>query len=89
MSWQSDPKPSGVDTDNIIRLAFDKLSAEHRKGFEELRKKIQEEMDQERKNCEDEAMSYYMSHFSMAGKALSSSSRMWYSPSPIEAQAKV
>jgi len=56
MSWQSDPKPSGVDTDNIIRLAFDKLSAEHRKGFEELRKKIQEEMDQERKNCEGEAM---------------------------------
>ena len=82
MSWQSDPKPSEVDTDNIIRLAFDKLSAEHRKGFEELRKKIQEEMDQERKNCEDEAMSYYMSHFSMAGKALSSSSRMWSSLPP-------
>ena len=56
MSWQSDPKPSEVDTDNIIRLAFDKLSAEHRKGFEGLRKKIQEEMDQERKNCEGEAM---------------------------------
>jgi hypothetical protein len=46
MSWQSDPKPSEVDTDNI-RLAFDKLLAEHRKGFEEVRKKIQEEMDQE------------------------------------------
>jgi hypothetical protein len=37
-------------------LAFDKLLAEHRKGFEEVRKKIQEEMDQEWKNCEDEAM---------------------------------
>ena len=58
------PKPSEVDANNIQKPCFEQLSAEHQKTLDDIKSKIREK-DQEIQRHEQEAIKYYMLHFSM------------------------
>ena len=59
------PKYSEVDAEDIQRLTFEQLSAEHQKTLDDIKSKIREEKDQEIQRQEQEAIKYYMPHFSV------------------------
>ena len=58
------PKSSEVDANNIQRPCFEQLSAEHQKTLDDIKRKIREK-DQEIQRQEQEAIKYYMPHFSV------------------------
>ena len=59
------PKPSEVDANNIQKPCFEQLSAEHQKSLDDIKSKIKWEKDQEIQGQEQEALKYYMPHFSV------------------------
>jgi len=59
------PKSSEVDANNIQRPCFEQLSVEHQKTLDDIKSKIREEKDQEIQRQEQEAIKYYMPHFSV------------------------
>ena len=62
------PKYSEVDAEDIQRLTFEQLSAEHQKALDDIKKKIREEKEQKIQKHEEEAMKHYMLHLSVDGQ---------------------